>query len=588
MNGLELTKHKYLVRIVIILIAGTIIGLMSAYYINKEVFSSDAHASGSGPTNFTWTNPDFTDSMSPIAWNGWSTYWVANLSAKSQVDPSTPDYDKIVFDINCSSPGRDDAKFEIITIDGGQKVATRHTTPDNKFLYQQGEPNQYQLCIRATDILGNSSEKIATINLTIGNTPSLQLDSYNQYKHLTIGADEDVTSITMGNGLPSGDAFRDVDAIIRLTCGSEYFKITTKDDQRHLTTSNRLTHTQGAANTYTACIEVENIHGNKITRNFTLTLFGDPTITDISFYKDQDQRQIMAISGDDLAVEDFSIEDPDGKQFRLYYGTIAKLNNHYIPTCTLNTGSTASEWAALLEYVIPGLDEVTLQLPWVTDGALPIGERFSDSAPCVLWLDADENEIMTSTSMKIWLPDDFDITSEGSLSLFGSEPYVFNKQNNPVIATAHVDGNKPLGANPVIPERPFFYGTASPNASVVITVHSDPVTCATVADNHGNWSCTLNQSLPPGNHTVYVQITNPDSSIEHLGPFTVTVLSDGSVPATINNNLLTRIKAPNSGIPRNPYSQHIYLIIAASAAILASIVAYGARFAYIKIYSKKR
>ncbi len=56
-----------------------------------------------------------------------------------------------------------------------------------------------------------------------------------------------------------------------------------------------------------------------------------------------------------------------------------------------------------------------------------------------------------------------------------------------------------------------------------MTIHSDPVTCSTVADNDGNWSCTFNTLIPEGLHTVFVQLTNTDSTVVELGPYPIVV-----------------------------------------------------------------
>lgn len=90
-----------------------------------------------------------------------------------------------------------------------------------------------------------------------------------------------------------------------------------------------------------------------------------------------------------------------------------------------------------------------------------------------------------------------------------------------------------ITGTPTISKRPTFSGVTTPNSTVTVTVHSDPVTCTTTADAQGNWSCTLDQDLPSGEHTVYINITKPDNSTEELGPYTVTVQDNAQ--ATITN-----------------------------------------------------
>lgn len=87
-------------------------------------------------------------------------------------------------------------------------------------------------------------------------------------------------------------------------------------------------------------------------------------------------------------------------------------------------------------------------------------------------------------------------------------------------------------SHPTISKRPTFSGTAEPGSAVVVTVHSDPVTCTTTADSNGNWSCTLPSDLPPGSHTVLVEVTqNGDTTT--FGPYAVTVASS---PTTLGGN----------------------------------------------------
>jgi lysophospholipase L1-like esterase len=58
--------------------------------------------------------------------------------------------------------------------------------------------------------------------------------------------------------------------------------------------------------------------------------------------------------------------------------------------------------------------------------------------------------------------------------------------------------------------RPTFSGIASPNSSVTVTIHSDPITCSTITDNDGNWSCTPSSDIPNGDHTVTIQSVGTD------------------------------------------------------------------------------
>ena len=126
----------------------------------------------------------------------------------------------------------------------------------------------------------------------------------------------------------------------------------------------------------------------------------------------------------------------------------------------------------------------------------------------------------------------------------GVEDFELTLQLDGVVPTIVANGNKPIAQNPIIPKRPTFSGVATPGATVEVTVHSDPITCSTVADSSGNWSCTLPSDLEPGNHTVNVTVTYPDSSTATLGPYQVQVSSGGTI---IDNNTPL---APNAGVGR--------------------------------------
>lgn len=128
--------------------------------------------------------------------------------------------------------------------------------------------------------------------------------------------------------------------------------------------------------------------------------------------------------------------------------------------------------------------------------------------------------------------------------LEGLQNYELTLTLDGVRPTITFNGDKTLDQKPTIPKRPTFSGVATPGATVEITVHSDPVTCTTTADGSGNWSCTLPADLEPGTHTVNVVVTNPDSSVTTLGPYTVYVAGPGT---TIDSETPL---APNTGLPR--------------------------------------
>jgi hypothetical protein len=56
--------------------------------------------------------------------------------------------------------------------------------------------------------------------------------------------------------------------------------------------------------------------------------------------------------------------------------------------------------------------------------------------------------------------------------------------------------------------RPTFRGKADPQAKILLTIHSDPITCAATADSEGNWDCTPATDIPNGSHSVTIQTVN--------------------------------------------------------------------------------
>jgi hypothetical protein len=85
-------------------------------------------------------------------------------------------------------------------------------------------------------------------------------------------------------------------------------------------------------------------------------------------------------------------------------------------------------------------------------------------------------------------------------------------------------------ASPYVTER----GVAPPYSHIVVTFHSAPLTCETVADGNGNWSCTLDQPLPPGPHTVDVVATTPQGKVLKLPTFHIYVANSVSPLQAIN------------------------------------------------------
>ncbi|MCA9348108.1 hypothetical protein KC867_01715 [Candidatus Saccharibacteria bacterium] len=121
--------------------------------------------------------------------------------------------------------------------------------------------------------------------------------------------------------------------------------------------------------------------------------------------------------------------------------------------------------------------------------------------------------------------------SDGGSNSDSGSVYVSTPGGNDGNSGSSVD----VSGIPTIAVRPTFSGTTTPNSNVLVTVNSNPVTCSTVSDSNGNWSCTLPSDVEPGTHTVLVEVRDPDTNalLHTYGPYTVNVLGDST---TIDSN----------------------------------------------------
>lgn len=285
-------------------------------------------------------------------------------------------------------------------------------------------------------------------------------------------------------------------------------------------------------------------------------------ITEVAIYVDDNGKKTMHITGTGLVGETEYFEGTSR--------SLVTLEGQELPLCSEGTGFTAADWTSALG--VPA-------------------HLVSDNNPCYYFVNSEFEPVITSTQAIIHLPDDFDIAAQGTVSVNGSSTFIFNTGTTPeepeepvdptnpetIQPTARANGTKPLDQNPVLSKRPTFSGVATPGAAVVVTVHSDPVSCSATANSTGDWSCTLPTDLVPGAHTVYVQVTNPDGTIQNLGPYAVTVAGEET---TVSNNMPL---APNTGFFQalNEYKQTqaankalaLIVMIVALTAALATVFA---------------
>lgn len=77
----------------------------------------------------------------------------------------------------------------------------------------------------------------------------------------------------------------------------------------------------------------------------------------------------------------------------------------------------------------------------------------------------------------------------------------------------------------VISPYPTISGVAPPNSKVILTFHSNITTCITYAGNNGAWSCTLDQPLADGTHTVNVSAITPSGAVLYFPSYHIRVSS---------------------------------------------------------------
>lgn len=161
-------------------------------------------------------------------------------------------------------------------------------------------------------------------------------------------------------------------------------------------------------------------------------------------------------------------------------------NNVFSGTAICGSGQTSFQIDTDL---FPGSNVLTAQVFNITDQAGPT------SSSVTVWYD---NPVEPPAPVPVTQPLGLQVTAQDNVT--------FNKN-----AMTHV--------SPYVTER----GTAPPYSHIVVTFHSKPLTCETDADSNGNWSCTLDQPLAAGLHTVYVVATTPEGNTLTIKSFQIYV-----------------------------------------------------------------
>lgn len=90
------------------------------------------------------------------------------------------------------------------------------------------------------------------------------------------------------------------------------------------------------------------------------------------------------------------------------------------------------------------------------------------------------------------------------------------------LSVVSVDGAQ-YNLGTIASQFPTFSGFAPPSSIVTVVIHSDPFTCRTKASSYGWWSCTFDQQIPEGEHSVEITAVTPDGVILHFPTFHIWV-----------------------------------------------------------------
>jgi hypothetical protein len=313
---------------------------------------------------------------------------------------------------------------------------------------------------------------------------------------------------------------------------------------------------------YLFWVQPYNDDGQGVASTFAFTTLANESVVidEVSF--STSGPKILTVTGTDIADESS------------YIRYAATLNGVGVPICSINTGATAEQFVSIL-------------------GVAP--EMVSDLPTCILFFNDTPAYNFFPDKVQILLSDDFDISARGTLSLNNSAPFVFNESavpdndqeeetpapaqpisepSNPPVTSKPpaittmplIDGlveevfvpsvvskGTQLENESTIEKRPTFSGKAAPFSVVTVTVRSDPVSCTTTADANGDWSCTLPQDLPAGQHTVTVAMTTPENETMQLGPYMVTVEEEKIQPVTTLASAATPIVQPTEANTAFPW-----------------------------------
>lgn len=98
---------------------------------------------------------------------------------------------------------------------------------------------------------------------------------------------------------------------------------------------------------------------------------------------------------------------------------------------------------------------------------------------------------------------------------YGTVNVTLANKTSPVKITNLEDISEPSRIDQVAQQGLTLRGVSTPNSTVVLNIYSEnPVTITVLSDNEGNWTYTLKESLPAGNHTVYAYVKKEGGAVE--------------------------------------------------------------------------
>lgn len=146
--------------------------------------------------------------------------------------------------------------------------------------------------------------------------------------------------------------------------------------------------------------------------------------------------------------------------------------------------------------------------------------------------------------------------------------------------------------------QPTFEGTAEPNETVEIEIHSNEnIKTQVVADENGSWEYTPSENLSPGNHTITIITKNKDGILKTITRNFI-VYADGGISPTITQQ--PSATSPTSTPTQTPTHTPTPSIITAispaptlpptgnSSVIIASIIGFTAAISGIIIFFLSR